>query len=189
MFYKIWLILDKWKPPGCVIEEQVNYAVHNLGGDNAVSTVQENPQACAEKCVATEGGLFWTYNLLEKECWIKTSDSERRYHQDVVSGSRACGLSKPKISAKLTSVAVIASRPNEQHPPKQCSDADPDTFCFVDPSPAPWLALYLGTRANVDRVEIEDMFPMTSNKNSNKDNLNSWNITVWVTDSLPSSGD
>merc|ERR1712126_15704 len=104
------LLLSFWVPlssatPGCVVEDQVNYAVHTLGGGNAVPTVQDNQQACAEQCIATEGALFWTYNKDNKECLLKTSNSDRRWLAHVVSGSRACGLSNRTISARLTSVA------------------------------------------------------------------------------------
>ena len=172
------------KLSGCVIEDKVNYVGHVLGGDNAVPTVQESQQACAEQCAATVGALFWTYNKNNKECWLKTSDSDRRHLAHVVSGSRTCGLSNRTISARLTSVAVVVSKPNTDHPPRQCADGDPSTMCVVESSPAPWLALYLGSRARVDKVEIRHMLPGVSNRNFGK----VWINKVWVADSLPSSG-
>ena len=172
------------KLSGCVIEDKVNYAGHVLGGDNAVPTVQESQQACAEQCAATVGALFWTYNKYNKECWLKTSDSDRRLLGHVVSGSRACGLSNRTISARLTSVAVAVSQRNENFPPRKCADGDPSTICVVESSPAPWLALYLGSKARVDKVEIRHMLTGVSERNG----VTPWINKVWVADSLPSSG-
>ena len=174
------------KLSGCVIEDQVNYAVHNLDGDNQVPTTQESQQTCAEHCASTEGGRYWTYNKNNKECWIKTKDSDRRYHADVISGSRACGLSNRKISARLASVAVVASKPKADHPPKLCADRDPSTICVVESSPMPWLAIYLGSRARVDKVEIRNIVAGTRNGNDRQ--ATKWANKVWVADSLPSSG-
>ena len=174
------------KLSGCVIEDQVNYAVHNLDGDNQVPTTQESQQTCAEHCASTEGGRYWTYNKNNKECWIKTKDSDRRYKAEAISGSRACGLSNRTISARLTSVAVLVSKPNVDHPPKLCADGDPSTVCVVESSPAPWLALYLGSRVKVNKVEIKRRVAGTRNKDGGQDKL--WINKVWVTDSLPSTG-
>ena len=81
---------------GCVIEDQMNYRIHNL--DNVTNpTTQESPQACAEHSAASEGGRFWTYNKENKACWLKTSDSKRTYLAHAISGSRACGLSKQLV--------------------------------------------------------------------------------------------
>ena len=173
--------------PGCVIEDKVNYVGHIIDGDNAIPTIQENSQACAKHCAAREdeGARYWTYNKDNKECWIKTSDSDRRWLDHVISGSRACGLSKRTISAKLTSVAVVVSKPNADHPPKLCADGDPSTICVVESSPAPWLALYLGSRARVDKVEIRHMLTGVSERNG----VTPWINKVWVADYLPSSGD
>ena len=164
----------------------MNYAIHNLDGDNAVASTQESQQACAEHCVATEGGRYWTYNKNSKECWLKTSDSDRRLLAHVISGSRACGLSNRTISARLTSVAVVVSKPNTDHPPKLCADRDPNTICVVESSPAPWLAIYLGSRARVDKVEIMNMLTGLSGRNFGIEKT--WINKVWVADSLPSSG-
>ena len=178
--------LSENKMLGCVIEDQVNYAVHNLGGDSAVPTTQESPQDCAEHCVATQGALFWVYNRANKECWLKTSDSDRRYHTDVVSGNRACGLSNRTISARLTSVAVAVSERNENFPPRKCANGDPSTICVVESSPAPWLAIYLGSRVKVNKVEIKRRVAGTRNRDGGQDKP--WINKVWITDSLPSSG-
>ena len=171
---------------GCVIEDQVNYVGHALGDDNTVPTTQESQQACAEQCVVTVGALFWTYNKDNKECWLKTSDSDRRYHADAISGSRACGLSNRTISARLTSVAVVVSKSNAQYPPSLCADGNPSTVCVVESSPAPWLALHLGSRARVDKVEIRNMLTGLGGRNFGA--KKPWVNKVWVADSLPSSG-
>ena len=74
----------------------MNYRIHNL--DNVTNpTTQESAQACAEHCAASEGGRFWTYNKENKECWLKTSDSKKKYLAHAISGSRACGLSKQLV--------------------------------------------------------------------------------------------
>ena len=82
------------KLSGCVIEDQVNYVGHVIGGETAQPTIQENSQACAEHCAAREdeGGRYWTYNKEKGECWIKTSIGDRRLLAHVISGSLACGL-------------------------------------------------------------------------------------------------
>ena len=81
---------------GCVIEDQMNYKIHNL--DNVTNpTTQESAQACAEHCAASEGGRFWTYNKENKACWLKTSDSKKKKQANAISGSRACGLSKQLV--------------------------------------------------------------------------------------------
>ena len=134
--------------------------------------------------MATEGGLFWTYNREDKKCWIKTSDSDRRHLAEAISGSRACGLSNRTISAKLTSVAVVVSHQNENHPPALCADGNKSTICVVESSSAPWLALYLGSKARVDKVEIRHPLTGVSNRNG----VTPWINKVLVADSLPSSG-
>ena len=60
------------KLSGCVIEDQVNYVGHVIGGESAKATLLENSQACAEHCAAREdeGGRYWTYNKDNRECWI-----------------------------------------------------------------------------------------------------------------------
>ena len=66
--------------------------------DNVTNpTTQESPQACAEHCAASEGCRFWTYNKENKACWLKTSDSKKKYLAHAISGSRACGLSKQPV--------------------------------------------------------------------------------------------
>ena len=112
------------------------------------------------------------------------SASDRRLLAHVISGSRACGLYNRTISARLTSVAVVVSKTNADHPPRQCADGDPSTICVVESSPAPWLAIYLGSRARVDKVEIRHMLTGVSNING----VTAWINKVWVADSLPSSG-
>ena len=148
----------------------------------------ETTQACAEHCASIEGGLFWTYSLNSKTCHVKNSaHNSRRGIMYTVSGNRACGLStmggttdghlgKP---GRLVPIKVNVSQEEEDFPPHQCADSDNGTFCAVAPSPAPWLALDLGSRARVNRVEIRN----TRNfENRLRD------FEVRVTDSLPQSG-
>ena len=104
-----------------------------------------------------------------------------------VSGNRACGLStmgatqdghlgKPR---RLVPIKVVVSQEENDFPPEQCADSNLTTFCAVAPSPAPWLALDLGSKARVDRVEI---------RNTRNFGNRLRDFEVRVTDSLPPSG-
>jgi len=105
-----------------------------------------------------------------------------------VSGNRACGLStmggtqggQPGKPGRLVPSKVVVSQEENDFPPHQCADNSTSTFCAVAPSPAPWLALDLGSKARVDRVEIRN----TKNK---EQRLRDFEIRV--TDSLPQSGE
>ena len=76
---------------GCLLESDVTYVGFNIPrSDKEV----ENQQACAELCASTSGGLFWTYIVSQKRCFVKSSDSDRRDKNGRVSGNRDCGLGK-----------------------------------------------------------------------------------------------
>ena len=168
---------------GCIREDHIDYYGHDIGGRVALA----NPQACAEHCVSVEGGLFWTYSHKSKNCFVKSSDSGRRYEgtwEDeghVVSGTRACGLSDRTTSTQLSPAEAVVSQQRDDFAPDQCSDSSNTTICVVPEAPAPWLALDLGSRAHVDKVEMSSRGDCCGERLSN--------FEVRVTDSLPPSGD
>ena len=161
---------------GCIKEVNINYPGHDIG-----QYIQlESQQACAEHCASVEGGLFWTYSFWTKNCYLKSSDAGRRYLRYAVSGNRACGLAQQLIPL---GVVVSQQRDNwrDKYPPHQCADSNPETFCLAAEAPFPWLAIYLGSKARVDKVEI-----WNRRNCCGKGRLR--NFEVRVTDSLPSSG-
>merc|ERR1712198_526508 len=163
---------------GCIKEEYIDYNAEDI----VEQVTLETTQACAEHCASIEGGLFWTYSLNSKTCHVKNSaHNSRRGIMYTVSGNRACGLPNMTTGgSQLVPVNVNVSQEENGFPPHQCADSDMETFCTVAPSPAPWLALDLGSRARVNRVEIRN----TRNfENRLRD------FEVRVTDSLPQSGD
>ena len=54
-----------------MIEEKIDYRGNDIkqGGVKVV----ENQQACANLAVANEKAKFWTYNTMNKKCYIKTA--------------------------------------------------------------------------------------------------------------------
>ena len=92
-----------------------------------------------------------------------------------MSGNRACGLAH-----QLKPLGVAVSKRKDNNPPQNCANSNPLNFCVVSEASFPWLALYLGSKARVDRVEI------WNRKNCCGHRLR--NLEVRVTDSLPSSG-
>jgi len=170
---------------GCIKEEHIDYNERDIVEQKTL----ENPQACAEHCASTEGGLFWTFSLNSKTCHVKNSAHDsRRGITMTVSGNRACGLSKMGGTqkghlgkpARLVPVKVVVSQEENDFPPQQCADSNSSTFCAVAPSPAPWLALDFDSKARVDRVEIR-------NTRNYGNRLRDFEIRV--TDSLPPSGE
>merc|ERR1711934_1187749 len=171
---------------GCIKEEHIDYNERDIVEQETL----ENPQACAEHCAATEGGLFWTFSLNSKTCHVKNSaHNSRRGITMTVSGNRACGLStmggtqggQPGKPGRLVPSKVVVSQEVNDFPPHQYADDSTSTFCAVAPgSPAPWLALDLGSKARVDRVEI---------RNTNNYGNRLRDFEVRVTDSLPQSGE
>ena len=168
---------NKAKLLGCIMEKHVGYPHQNI----ASSSMEETAQACAERCASTEECLFWTWGSHRKDCNLKSSDSDRRFNGGVISGTRACGLSKRTTSPRLTSVGVVASKEHPSQPPSNCADST-HKLCIVQPSPAPWLALYLGSRAQVDKIKIVNRRMSCCGERLR-------NFTIRVTDALPSSGD
>ena len=159
---------------GCIKEINTTYA-----GNTTEQTKLESPQACVERCVSVEGGLFWTYDFTNNYCYVKSSDSGRHTQEGFVSGTQACGLEHPLIPL---GVAVSQQwRERDKYPAHQCADSNPLTFCVVAEAPFPWLAIYLGSKARVDKVEIWNRRDVCCGSRLR-------NFEVRVTDSLPSSG-
>ena len=158
------------------MEKHIGFSDPNANFDTAF---KESAQACAEFCASTDRCFFWTWSPGNKNCNVKTSDAGRRYNHGVISGTRACGLSERTTSPRLTSVGVVASKAHPSHPPSYCTDSK-STICVVKPAPAPWLALYLGSRAQVGKIKI------VNRKTCCGERLR--NFTIRVTDALPSSG-
>ena len=156
---------------GCIREVSIDYNSNDIGQAKKL----ESQQACAEHCVSVEGGLFWTYSFKTNLCFVKFSDSGRKSLRHVVSGTRACGL------AQLVPHGVVVSQQwRDDYPAHQCADSNPLTLCVVAEAPFPWLAIYLGSKARVDRVEIWNRRDCCGHRLRN--------FEVRVTDSLPSSG-
>ena len=163
---------------GCIKEGSIDYSGNTIGQPIKL----ESQQDCAEHCVSVEGALFWTYSFSTSFCSVQSSDAGRRSLGQVVSGNRACGLAQQLIPL---GVSVSQQKgdiypPHQKYPPHQCADSNPWTFGLVAKAPFPWLAIYLGSKARVDRVEI------WNRRNCCGDRLR--NFEVRVTDSLPSSG-
>ena len=72
----------------CRVEENTDYY-----GNDIVQKNVEGPQACADFCISTVGGLFWTYKSLGDSgvCFVKSSSAGRRLEQNSVSGNLLCG--------------------------------------------------------------------------------------------------
>ena len=156
--------------PGCIREEDTNYGENDVGDAKKVSS----PQACAEQS-AFQKALFWTFRYEDGTCWVKSSDSGRKSEAGLVSGTRACAF------PQLTPIGMMASQRSDEYPLHLCADSNPSTYCVVGKAPFPWLALVLGSKARVDRVEIKHR------GNCCGETLR--NIEVRVTDELPTTGD
>ena len=100
---------------------------------------------------------------------------------DAVLENTTSRLSSRASGSQLAHVKVVVSMvDNPDYLPHQCSDSNPTTFCIAAEAPAPWVALYLGSRARVDKVEIRNR-PDCCGKRLR-------DFEVRVTDSLPPSG-
>ena len=130
-------------------------------------------QACAEFSLS-KGAPFWTYQYIYQRCFVKSSDSKATLLNGVISGTQACAF------PQLAPFGVVASQRLEQNPPKYCADSVSATFCGTKKSRYPWIALYLGLRARISRVEIKNRAECCGDKLRN--------IEVRVTDTLPTKG-
>ena len=73
---------------GCVIQEKTDYIGHDINNFQNV----ENYFGCAKKAAENQKAKFWTYVASTKECWIKTSNKEKKEASVAhVSGNVECG--------------------------------------------------------------------------------------------------
>ena len=68
------------------METNVDY----LGSDILTKSGVENQYVCAELCALTDGGLFWTYAVEDKKCYVKGSASGRTNREGHISGNIDC---------------------------------------------------------------------------------------------------
>ena len=145
----------------------------------------ENAQDCAEHCAKNEEGIYWTFH--NRTCTVRKSIPSRIGALHTISGNRQCGLFTMRgwpfggTVGRLTPKAVtIGSQATENSSPDGCADKNHETKCTVAASPAPWMALDLGSRTQVNRVDLL----LTKNWGGRLSDFE-----VRVTDSLPTSGD
>ena len=55
----------------------------------------ERVDLCHDLCRAESGCKFWTYNVAEKRCIMKTSDAGKQYGYDAISGAHDCSPYHP----------------------------------------------------------------------------------------------
>ena len=72
---------------GCFIETDISY----WGSDILSRGSIENQDECAQLCASTDGGLFWTYIVGDKQCYVKGSAEGRTSLAGRISGNVACG--------------------------------------------------------------------------------------------------
>ena len=130
-------------------------------------------QACAEHSLS-KGGSHWTYNYINADCWVKSSNSLATTNANVISGTAACAF------PQLAPLGVVTSRRLEENPPELCADSNSTTFCVVGKAQYPWIALHLGLKARISRVEIKNREDCCGDKLRN--------IEVRVTNTLPTKG-
>lgn len=70
---------------GCLAENGIRYLGYSIKEEKMASQ-----QACAELSVSS-GGSFWTFDIKEKQCYVKSSDSVKIHSEDYVSGNMYCG--------------------------------------------------------------------------------------------------
>ena len=130
-------------------------------------------QACAERSLS-KGGSHWTYVYSNANCWVKSSDSLKTTNTDVISGTAACAF------PQLAPLGVVTSRRLDDNPPELCADSNSTTFCVVGKAQYPWIALHLGLKARISRVEIKNR------EDCCEDNLR--DVEIRVTNTLPTTG-
>ena len=62
------------------------------GNDIGEAKWVANEEACAKLSASNERALYWTWDWVSNQCWIKTSKAGRRAMSTVVSGNRECGI-------------------------------------------------------------------------------------------------
>ena len=68
------------------METNVDYSGYNILNKSGVET----QYMCAELCALTDGGLFWTYAVEDKKCYVKGSASGRTNREGHISGNIDC---------------------------------------------------------------------------------------------------
>ena len=68
------------------METNVDYS----GADILNKSGVETQYMCAELCALTDGGLFWTYAVEDKQCYVKGSASGRTNRDGYISGNIDC---------------------------------------------------------------------------------------------------
>ena len=68
------------------METNVDY----LGADILNKSGIKTQYVCAELCALTDGGLFWTYAVEDKKCYVKGSASGRTNREGHISGNTDC---------------------------------------------------------------------------------------------------
>ena len=166
----IWNNVFKKQIPGCILEEGIDYRQNNIGGPVRGVT---SAQACAEHSLSI-GGSHWTYDYSNANCWVKSSDSLATTNTDAISGTAACAF------PQLAPLGVATSRRLEENPPELCADSNSTTFCVAGKAKYSWVALHLGLKARISRVEIRNRADCCGDKLRN--------IEVRVTNTLPTKG-
>ena len=158
---------------GCILEKDVDYRGHNILGGLGYKAGVTSAQACAELSLS-KGVPFWTYQYSYQRCFVKSSDSKATILKGVISGTQACAF------PQLAPLGVVASQRLNDSPPQLCADSNSTTFCVVEKARFPWIALYLGLKVRISRVEIRNRADCCGDKFRN--------IEVRVTDTLPNTG-
>ena len=96
-FYSVILGTGSPKSGGCIVEEGTDYGGHDLPKKNKKTGSQ---QECARFSALTPGGLFWTWNKVNKICYVKSSNAGKRKVGHAVSGNK-CGPDKGKFQAPV----------------------------------------------------------------------------------------
>ena len=86
-YFDLIRIWSKVSFVGCFIETDISY----WGSDILSRGSIENQDECAELCASTNGGLFWTYIVGDKQCYVKGSAEGRTSLDGRISGNVACG--------------------------------------------------------------------------------------------------
>ena len=84
------------------------------------------------------------------------------------------------LKFKSTSNVDLSVFRSSSNPSELCADSNSTTFCVVGKSQYPWVALHLGLKARISRVEVKNR------EDCCEDNLR--DVEIRVTDTLPTTG-
>jgi len=70
------------------------------GNDVAHVTNIDKWEDCGKACIANPKCLFWEYQLKNKHCYMKNSDSTKKHESTKISGSRDCALALAETEKK-----------------------------------------------------------------------------------------